>query len=267
MNRNLLYRIKKILYGGNPYDKLMVANLKTSYSSDHDFVIPIGTPCLLSKHIFHSDSKIVEVMIKYPFLKYLSFDTTVLIRKENLIPTKNNFPNEHTIISEKDFCSAKRFDDLRLLVDTYGAVTIVFDTIPKGDPLAVVESLVNKFYYKTCVGHSIDSSAEGSTNIFIDIVKIENVIPIIKPNRNNGLFISVYTCDVQENMYNDYVVYKNYINLIVSDYLDNVFVLDGSFIRSINLGIEDKLIFTLRQVFKNILIKNKQKIKQTNKEN
>lgn len=250
--------LKLNVFGNNTEDQKCLSMISTNKTNG----FLLGTPGLVSKKQYENDkNNIIKVLFPFPSRYTARFGYCFSSPKDKYIVTeKLPLPDRHK--TEKiEVISAKLKEEIIHSTRENRAISyVVEDLQAQGESIYIIKDIINSFKYHSIFSYnigmpiSIKKESNDRTMTIFTFYSLTDSIAIFNERRIDGFGISI------NNISKDVVYKLGYIpdqleytntHIVVSNYLDNIFEIDGSAVNDIE-PIENGTYETIAEIISTV---------------
>jgi len=264
---------KKFLYNTCRFgDKAKLASaLATGIK---DCCLDIGSPCIIDENLFHaaSDNDLIPALFSFNYYTGERPNYIFNVKKKNVIVKSNKCIANNSIktIDVFDFDKVKRLSEC---VNEQGSIILsLFNSNPHSAAKAtgrsavafvdgMYENIIDRYLYHSVSYISYTKSTIsplGDLRYIIHFINIPNCVPVLNRRKIDGMGMVFNIVSLERTLRNRYMETVFCMSVIMSNYKENIFVIDG-----IDISEQSKVKLEYLLDAKNIIEKS-MKQKKTN---
>jgi hypothetical protein len=244
--------------------------------------IMIGTPGLVIRRGYKDDGDKTQVLFTYPAAPGINTHYCTVARKSDLTLLNDCFLHNHRIITVPTFDSSK-IKSINEYVNQKGALSLTIEriaritgTVGQASSKAATNfvdklyDIINRYRYNSTlyvkVNDGYTASDTDDVGYTITFISLHNCIPVFNPKRLDGMFMLINMYEKDKSRTVGMMSSIMTVGIVLSNYEDNVFVVDGVRILG-NQLFDKKTITRLKKIIElNAQIKTKNKKSKSKKE-
>lgn len=225
----------------------------------------LGHCCVADKNqVENPEDEIIRVFLPFSDRTFGGNNHKQIIKKANLLAVRDEcWIDTHQILTIDSF-DFEKFDSIRHTIETRNSLTLIIDEEKEIDRFVHCSyEMFNSFKFLVrCLSTDGMMSSGQSSSLALSFLNMKDCVPIINPRKVDGLGVSIILFDREQTKERGELSYRSKLNLILSNYQDNVVIVDGIKVESRSLTKPDRMSALLSEKTLMALLSSSKKSKK-----